>query len=105
MELASFEEPALSEQARKLLTDAPESVRWPDSLRRAQAAYGVAPDDGGLAMWVADFRATDSTFTRSSITGEMLTITLDRSKVLASRIGDEPCGRIARSTSGWTRRS
>lgn len=45
--------------------------------------------DAPLAMWVADFRATDSTFTRSSITGEMLTIALDRSKVLASRIGDE----------------
>ena len=40
-------------------------------------------------MWVADFSATDSTFDRSSISGEMLTITLNRSQVLGSRIGDE----------------
>lgn len=45
--------------------------------------------DTPVAMWVADFRATDSTFTRSSITGEMLTITLDRSRALSTRIGDE----------------
>jgi parallel beta-helix repeat protein len=42
-----------------------------------------------VSMWVADFRATDSTFDKSSITGEMLTITLDRSRALGTRIGDE----------------
>ncbi len=42
-----------------------------------------------ISMWVADFRATDSTFDRSSISGEMLTISLERSRVLGAHIGDE----------------
>jgi parallel beta-helix repeat protein len=50
-----------------------------------QSTFRNAP----VGMWVADFSATDSTFDRSSISGEMLTITLNRSQVLGSRIGDE----------------